>query len=181
MAVLTSIETVELLKDIDGRSRRFAAGLPLQVEDKQFWEGVLFYSFGMQAIAPLNEVKEILNFPPAVTSVPGTHPWMLGVANIRGNLLPLIDLQLYLSGEAAEIGRRSRVLVIDHQGLYAGLLIGDVKGIRHLTDQQGASLPSLQDSLRQYMPRAYKLDGTVWSVFSMKELAEDLRFRVAAV
>ncbi len=137
MESITAEKTVELLQDIESRSRRFAIGLPQQVEVKQFWEGVLFVSSGMHSIAPLNEVKEILNYPSAVTSVPGTKPWILGVANIRGNLLPLIDLQLFLGGTATTIGRRSRVLVIDHQGLYAGLLVGDVKGIRHLTDEQG--------------------------------------------
>ncbi|MEJ1296126.1 MAG: chemotaxis protein CheW [Candidatus Sedimenticola sp. (ex Thyasira tokunagai)] len=181
MAVMTSDETIKLLRDIESRSRRFAAGLPQQVEAKQFWEGVLFLSSGIHSIAPLSEVKEILNYPPAVTSVPGTKPWMLGVANIRGNLLPLIDMQLYLGGEPTKIGRRSRVLVIDHQGLYAGLLVGDVRGIRHLTDEQGAPVPALPDSVRQYIQRAYKLEGAVWSVFSMGMLAENSDFRVAAI
>lgn len=49
-------------------------------------------------IAPLEEVKEILNYPDGVTRVPGTQAWLLGMANIRGNLLPLIDLQQFLGG-----------------------------------------------------------------------------------
>ncbi|MES9854993.1 MAG: chemotaxis protein CheW [Sedimenticola sp.] len=181
MESITAEKTVELLQDIESRSRRFAIGLPQQVEVKQFWEGVLFVSSGMHSIAPLNEVKEILNYPSAVTSVPGTKPWILGVANIRGNLLPLIDLQLFLGGTATTIGRRSRVLVIDHQGLYAGLLVGDVKGIRHLTDEQGAPVPLLPNTARRYIQRAYKLEGAVWSVFSMGMLAETSGFRVAAI
>ena len=34
----------------------------------------------------------------AVTVVPGTKDWMLGLANIRGELLPIVDLQRYIGG-----------------------------------------------------------------------------------
>ncbi len=58
----------------------------------------MFYVGDDRLIAPLNDIKEILNFPSAITKVPGTKPWMLGIANIRGTLLPVIDLQLFLIG-----------------------------------------------------------------------------------
>lgn len=181
MAIKTIEETLELLRSIERRSRQFSSDLPKQEVALQYWEGVLFVTSGVHAIAPLSDVKEILNYPPAVTSVPGTKNWVLGVANIRGNLLPLIDLQRYLGGEPTEIGRRSRVLVINHQGLYGGLLVGDVQGIRHLTDEQDAPVPELPETTRRYIQRAYKVEGQVWPVFSMGMLAESSDFRMAAV
>ena len=45
-----------------------------------------------------DEVVEILPMP-QVTPVPGAQPWLLGVANIRGNLLPIVDLKQFLEGE----------------------------------------------------------------------------------
>jgi hypothetical protein len=41
--------------------------------------------------------------------VPGTRLWLLGVANVRDNLVPLIDLKQYLEGERALLTESSRV------------------------------------------------------------------------
>ena len=111
MSNQTANDIIRLLQDMESRSRRFSRGLPQQIEIKVVWEGVLFSVAGLQAIAPMSEVKEILNFPPAVTKVPGAKPWMLGIANVRGTLLPIVDLQYFLGGGSITIGRRSRPAV----------------------------------------------------------------------
>lgn len=180
MTIETAEDVIRLLRDIEKRSRQFAAGLPQEEEDKRFWEGVLFMAAGSNAIAPLREVKEILNCPSALTKVPGTKSWMLGIANIRGNLLPIIDLQLFLGGTPTTIGRRSRVFVVNHQGLFAGLLVGKVQGMRHFSDEQAVQPSSLPGAIKQYVQQAYEVDGSIWPVFSMNILAESSGFRVAA-
>lgn len=180
MTIETAKGVIQLLQDIEKRSLKFASGLPQNEEDKRFWEGVLFVAAGSNAIAPLHEVKEILNFPSALTKVPGTKNWMLGIANIRGNLLPIVDLQLFLGGIPTVIGRRSRVFIVNHQGLFTGLLVGQVQGMRHFSDKQAVQPPSLPGAIRQYVQHAYELDGSVWPVFSMNLLAESSGFRVAA-
>ena len=180
MAEKTPADLLHLLQSIEQRSRQNAVGLPKQ-KLQQFWEGVLFSVTGLGVIAPLDEVKEILNFPPEVTRVPGTRPWLLGMANIRGNLLPIIDLQQFLGGAPVVIGRRSRVLVVNHQGLYAGLLVGDVQGMRHFLDEQRATVPTMSDNLRQFVQGAYEYEGSVRPVFSMNILAENTDFRVASL
>jgi twitching motility protein PilI len=46
----------------------------------------------------IGEVNEILTLP-VLTPVPGTRSWLLGVANVRGNLVPVIDLRDFIEGE----------------------------------------------------------------------------------
>lgn len=180
MVEKTSADLLQLLLDIERRSRLYAVGLPKQ-KIENYWEGVLFSIAGMGVIAPLKEVKEILNYPSGLTPVPGTRDWLLGMANIRGNLLPIIDLQQFLGGSPVVLGRRSRVLVINHQGLYAGLLVGDVQGMRHFLDQQHTTVPVLSDNIRQFVQGAYDYQGTIRPVFSMNLLAENTEFRVASL
>jgi twitching motility protein PilI len=174
----TSAQIMELLRDIESRSLQNASALP-QDEVRQLWEGVLFSVSGTRLIAPLDEVKEILNMPPVLTKVPGTRPWMMGVANIRGNLLPVIDLQRFLGGTPVVVNRRSRVLVINHQGLYAGLLVGDVQGMRHFAEEQLSGIPGLTGRIADFIVKAYQFEGGVSPVFGMNRLAEDPDFRVA--
>ena len=63
---------------------------------KEFdWQGVVFEIGGQRLVAPMGQVSEILTMP-EYTSVPLVKPWMLGIANIRGRLLPLTDLSRFL-------------------------------------------------------------------------------------
>jgi len=173
-------ELVLLLQDIERRNRESALDLPLKEEAASTWEGVLYSIAGQRLLTSLNQVKEILNYPTAITPVPGALPWVHGVANVRGNLLPILDLQEYLVGERVMIGRRTRVLVINHNGLFAGLIVGEVHGMRHF---QSDSLEDKWDgsgSLRRYIDGAYQDTSESYPVFSMYALAEDPGFQVAA-
>ena len=75
-----------LLLNIADRSRRNASALPQQVE-VLLWGGLLAGIFA----ADMNDVAEILQ-PPRLTKVPGVRSWVLGVANVRGRLVPVMDL-----------------------------------------------------------------------------------------
>ncbi|MCG8427662.1 MAG: chemotaxis protein CheW [Chromatiales bacterium] len=174
------IELIELLRDIERRSRANAAGIPKQQDEQTFWEGILCRIAGANVVVPLNEVKEILNFTPTITLVPGTKNWMLGVANIRGNLLPIIDLQQFLGGKPILIGRRTRVLVSNHGEVFAGLLVENVLGMRHFPEDQDVDAPAVTGLMREYIQGGCMVDGEHWPVFRIGRLAESPGFQMAA-
>ncbi len=180
MASSESRELLNLLLEIENRSRQHGTRLTLEEEAKGTWEGVLFRVAGEQLVAPLNEVKEILNFPAVVSSVPGAKEWVRGVANVRGTLLPIIDLQVFLGGSALAAGERSRILVIDCEGLFAGLMVGDVVGMRHFEDQDFSADGIDAGSINNYIQGGFHVDGARWPVFSIQTLVEDPVFQVAA-
>ena len=85
----TRLSPYEVIADYERRSLAHVAGLPEQLDAPGLWRGV-GYRIGSHRLASgFDEVVEILPLPP-VTPVPGAQPWMLGVANIRGNLLPIV-------------------------------------------------------------------------------------------
>ncbi len=170
-----------LLRDIEARCLDYAAGLPQQQHAEETWEGVLFSVGGRVLVSPLGEVKEILNYPSAMTKVPGTKAWVSGIANIRGTLLPVIDMQSFLVGRATIPGRRSRVLVVDHEGAFSGLLVDQTVGIRHFSPSaKSTAAVSLPEEMQRFITYTYEADGDVWPVFSMQRLAEDADFQFAA-
>lgn len=170
-----------VLQEIEERCLQQAVGLPQQQHAEETWEGVLFSVGGRVLISPLGEVKEILNYPSAMTHVPGTKTWVRGVANIRGNLLPIIDLQAFLVERATVPGRRSRVLVVDHEGAFSGLLVDQAVGIRHFKPSARTGVVSgLPDSIQRFIVYTYEADGEKWPVFSMYRLAESAEFQFAA-
>jgi twitching motility protein PilI len=176
----TAQELVQLLRGIEQRSRSHAMGLPMQEAPPQSWEGVIFSVLGRRMVMPLREVVEMLPFPPVVTRVPGARAWVRGIANIRGNLLPLIDLQSYLGGSPITPDRHSRVLVINHEEIFTGLLVERVMGMRHFLQERCSDLPQVEGALGDYVRMAFEQDGETWPVFSAYALAESPEFQFAA-
>ncbi len=172
---------IGVLQEIDRRCRSKAASLPQQKEIKTQWEGVVFSIANTRVVAPLNEVCEILNFPPEVTDVPGTHAWMVGVANIRGSLLPIIDLQAFLGGRVTTQGRHNRTLVIRFQDKFVGLLVDERVGMRHFLVANRCSELLLDGEVANYIDFSFEQDGERWPVFSMRALAASPEFQTAAL
>lgn len=172
---------VDLLSELEQRSRERAKGLPQQTLIQSFWEGVMFYVGDNRFVAPLSAVKEILNYPSVLTQVPGTKPWMLGVANVRGTLIPVIDLQLFLIGRKTRRGRRSRVLVIDLGDSFTSVLVGELVGMRHFARETAREIKVTNKKFEKYVRLEFDQDGMTWPVFSLSALAEDPVFQLAAV
>ena len=174
-------EILHLLGSLEQRCRKNAIGLPQTDEVQSFWEGVMFYVGEDRLVAPLRDIKEILNFPHSITRVPGTKPWMLGVANIRGTLLPVIDLQLFLIGIKTLRNRRSRVLVIQHGEGLTGVLVGEMVGMRHFTQDSLTTRDTISVKFDRYVAHGFNQDGVTWPVFNLSALTEDPAFQIAAV
>lgn len=161
----------QLLLDIDQRCRSLAAGLPLQETRQQGWSGIGFRMAGLQYVAPISEVAEILN-EPRCAAVPGVKPWVHGVANLRGRLLPVMDLCIFFGYEPPSARKQRRVLVIEYQDLLTGLLVDDVLGMQHFNER--SLMPGVDAEGEAIAPflRGQFLREQSWRVFSPKMLVQ---------
>jgi twitching motility protein PilI len=175
----------EVLADYERRSLAHVAGLPEQLDAPGLWRGV-GYRIGQRRLASeFGEVREILSMPP-VTPVPGSQPWMLGVANVRGSLLPIVDLKQFLEGERTVVHEKLRVLLVRQPGGDVAVLIDELYGQRSFTEQQ--QLPDEQVATERladgryahFVDRAYRLGDQPWGVFSLDRLTRTPEFRQAA-
>lgn len=88
---------------------------------------------------PIGAVREILKVP-VVTAVPRVAEHVLGVMNIRGEMLPLYDLKQRLHLETApprvtgpsDVPRESRVVLLKDAEGDAGILVDKVRGVVRL-------------------------------------------------
>jgi purine-binding chemotaxis protein CheW len=84
---------------------------------------------------PLSCVREIMRVP-AVTSVPRAPHEVLGIISVRGQVTTLIDLRKRLRVEAAPIGRRTRILLVDQGDEVLGLLCDRVRQVHRLSETE---------------------------------------------
>ena len=169
-----------VLADYEQRSLSHVAGLPEQLDAPGLWRGVA-YRVGTHRLASgFDEVVEILPLPP-LTAVPGALSWMLGVANIRGALLPVVDLKQFLEGERTVLHERQRVLVVRQPGGDVAVTIDELYGQRSFVEEHGIDPDAVADGrYAHFVDRAYRMNDQDWGVFSLERLARTPEFRQAA-
>ncbi len=69
-----------------------------------------------------------------LTAVPAAPPQVVGVANLRGDVLPIVDPARLLGVAPRRAGRRLRALVVAGGGAHVGVLIDDVLGLETFDD-----------------------------------------------
>lgn len=101
----------------------------------------------------------------ALSAVPLTQRWYLGLSNIRGNLVGVVDLARFLGLGETAIGPDSRIVTFAGAlGFNCGLLVTRVYGLRHADGMTQAG-----DYLRD-------ADGNDWSALDLAALVRDERF-----
>jgi len=70
-------------------------------------------------IASLHEIVRV----PEITAVPDAPAYMEGVINLRGKIVSVLDLRKRFGKTAGAFHRRSRILVVEHKGRLAGMIV----------------------------------------------------------
>ncbi len=174
------IGSFDVLQDYEQRSLAHVAGRPEMIEAPGHWRGVGFRIGQRRLVSSFEEVVEILPLP-ALTPVPGAQPWMLGVANVRGNLVPVVDLKQFLEGERTVVHEGQRVLVVKQAGGNVAVIIDELYGQRTFNDSHRAASEAGEAEGRygHFVGQAYRLADQTWGVFSMSLLARTPEFRQA--
>jgi twitching motility protein PilI len=112
----------------------------------------------------LTQTAEIVSLG-AVTAVPLTQPWYLGLANIRGNLIGIVDVARYLELGETSTGSDSRVITFANSlGFNCGLLVSRVYGLRQAADMQAVG-ERLRDA-----------DANEWTPLDLAALVNEPKF-----
>jgi twitching motility protein PilI len=181
MSVSTNLQAFDFLQEIETRSIE-SASISFREQDLgRFWTGIGFRLSGIDYVVHLNEVAEIISIPP-YTTVPGAKNWVKGLANIRGTLLPIMDLHGYLGSKAPHALRRQRLLVVNHDGIHCGVIVDEVLGMNHYEHEDRIQdVPINDESMKPYLDGGFYSGEKLWTVFSLNTLAENPSFRQVAL
>lgn len=171
----------EVLADYERRSLAHAVGAPEQSDAPGVWRGIGFRSGQRHLLGSIGEVNEILAVPP-VTPVPGTHAWLVGVANVRGSLVPVVDLAAFIDGGNTVPTDNSRLLLVRQPAGSVGLLVDEVFGQRSLASEQlvGAGVES-DPALVRFVRETVHSGNLDWGLFNIAALVRSSDFQQAAL
>ncbi|WP_284163078.1 chemotaxis protein CheW [Frigidibacter sp. SD6-1] len=130
---------------------------------------------GEDFVLPLSAIREIRSFGRA-TPLPHRPAWVLGVVNLRGTILPVIDLGrrlgLAADDDAGTLGARPVIVVVEDQGRPLGIAVARVRDITRIADRALEPPPACAAGPGGTFLRALAVEaGTVLRVLDPARLA----------
>jgi len=171
----------DLLQAMEQMARVAAAGTGFAAALQAEWIGVGFSINGKRYVTSRDEVREILQVP-RTTRVPGAFKWLLGISNVRGQLITVVDLADFLVGSHST--RREsdlRALVVNSDEIPVGLVVDEVLGFRRFAEAERVGAPEgLEGREQEFVTGGFLHGDDLWGIFSFKRLIEDPAFLLAA-
>ena len=118
----------------------------------------------------VSELSDMLDICP----IPFTAAWLIGLINLRGNLVPVFNLHKLLQIKMQENAKQ--MLLILGQGESAGAIVIDGLPVHLAFVEQDElqSLPPLPPDLKPYATSGYEKEGQVWFNFDNEDFFESL-------
>lgn len=131
----------------------------------------------------MSQVLEVQRVP-ATTKLPNVAPWSLGAANLRGDIVSVIDIRRFLNLPDVTAGERLQKLLVLRsleQDLQVGLAVDRVFGLRHVqpADIQPPS-GHLPETIATYLMGTCEVDSQMVLVLDSEQLLKALAAPFAA-
>jgi len=133
------------------------------------------YGFKIGALGLLIQLgsgSEVMQMP-TLWTLPGAPPWLLGLINLRGNLVPVFELRQLLGLTQRVSGDKPLVMVFDQGDKAVGIVIDDFP--RPLSAlKQLPNLPQLPTALNGHVRAGYVKDEMIWLEFDHNSFFEEM-------
>ncbi len=120
----------------------------------------------------IDDVQEITRVPPEMNKVPKTAKFFEGMINLRGTVLPVLDMRVRFGIEQMEQNEQQRILVLNLSGNRTGFIMDSVVEVLRLNRTSIESSPTLSDDQMRVMGRVVNLkeDGRMIQVLDVRQL-----------
>ncbi|MGM0602271.1 MAG: chemotaxis protein CheW [Bacillota bacterium] len=104
---------------------------------------IIFFLGSRKFGVNITQTREILDSK-KLTSVPDSPEFISGIINLRGSVVPVVDLHVRLNvNQNSEDQKEKKIIIIELENITAGMMVDDVKEIKGLTREEIVNLPEL--------------------------------------
>ena len=123
---------------------------------------------------PIEQIKEIRNFS-EITSVPKAKKYVKGVMNLRGLIIPVIDIKKRLGFGDIDIQNDSnyKIIIADVRDSIYGIIVDKVEQVLEITSKQIEPIPSNSFESHHYIKGVAKIQGQLIVLLDIIALLED--------
>jgi chemotaxis signal transduction protein len=167
----------------DGRGVQDTGQVETEASDRESAAALARHAFsvgGLNLLVSEGTLCEVMEVP-AIARVPHTVPWLLGLFNLRGEVVPAFDLARALG---LHCGQRpnTKLLVVGRGAAAAGVLVDELPTLQRFAPSERATEHStLPSTLESSVTDCFTRDGKEWFELSheqfFKRLAADVALR----
>jgi len=141
-----------------------------QQEDTQHGRYLTFYLGEEVYGIEIEYVTEIIGMQP-ITKVPEVADYIKGIINLRGKIIPVIDMRLKFSKDAIEYDDRTCIVVVDTENMTVGLIVDKVSEVISIDDENVVPPPSHKTGIKnRYLQGIGKVSSEVILLLDCKML-----------
>jgi len=120
----------------------------------------------------INNITEIIGIQP-ITSIPELPDYIKGIINLRGKIIPVMDVRLRFKKLPREYNDRTCIIVVDINDLSIGLIVDSVSEVLRILDQDIVPPPNLNKISNKYIKGIGKIDKEVKLILDCDKLIND--------
>ncbi|GKX68566.1 chemotaxis protein CheW [Inconstantimicrobium mannanitabidum] len=145
------------------------------LEDEEDTQKGRFLTFMIEEISygiEVMYVKEIIGIQP-ITEVPEIPEYVKGIVNLRGNIIPVMDVRLRFKKQALEYNDRTCIIVVEVQDMLVGLIVDRVSDVVLINDADIVSPPEFNNINNRYIKGIGKMANDVKLILDCDKLLND--------
>lgn len=116
------------------------------------------------------KVREIIRTDIAIVPLPDGNPSILGVVNLRGKIIPVVDLAKHLN-ITTEYDKKSRIIITEFNQMLAGFKVNEVNRIHRISWKQVESPSGLLNTKASYAVGVVKIEDKVLFLLDFERIA----------
>ena len=105
-----------------------------------------------------------------ITNVPEVPDYVRGIINLRGKIIPVVDMRLRFRREYREYTDRTCVIVVEINGVLIGLIVDGVSEVLDIAEKNVVPPPDLRASQNKYIRGIGKLESSVVLLLDWEKL-----------
>lgn len=119
---------------------------------------------------PITQVQEIIRLA-TPTKLPQVPDFVEGIINLRGNIIPIIDLKKRFSMETAKYAEDTRIIVVEVGGQTVGIVVDEVTEVLRLPLDSVEPPPAVVSGITaEYLTGVGKLDNRLLIMLDMTRI-----------
>lgn len=142
-------------------------------EDTQKGKYLTFF-LGKEVYAiEIKYVTEIIGIQP-ITEVPELPTYVKGIINLRGKIIPVLDVRLRFKKSSVDYNDRTCIIVIEVKDTYVGLIVDNVSEVLSIAEEETVPPPEInKTSESKFIKSIGKVDNEVKLILDCDQLMNE--------
>ena len=126
---------------------------------------VVFQLADQKYALPIQETQEIIRMTD-VTRIPNANYYLEGIINLRGTILPVINLNRRLGLQEKEADEETRIVVVENNGSKVGMIVDSVLEVGRYSESE-VEPPNMVNSDTDFLRGVVKKEDQLWLLLDL--------------